>query len=40
MADTNDLDGRKKSNGNDKKPEEVFQELVNGAKKVLSFKSV
>ena len=40
MAGTNDLSGRKKSNGNDKKPEEVAQELVNGAKKLLSFKSV
>ena len=40
MAGTNDLGGRKKSNGNDKKPEEVAQELVNGAKKLLSFKSV
>ena len=40
MAGTNDLGGRKKSNGNDKKPEDVAQELVNGAKKLLSFKSV
>ena len=40
IAGTNDLGGRKKSNGNDKKPEEVAQELVNGAKKLLSFKSV
>ena len=40
MAGTNDPGGRTKSNGNDKKPEEVAQELVNGAKKLLSFKSV
>ena len=40
MAGTNDLGGRKKSSGNDKKPEEVAHELVNGAKKLLSFKSV
>ena len=40
MAGTNDLGGKKKSNGNDKKPEEVAQEFVNGAKILLSFKSV
>ena len=40
MAGTNDLGSRKKSNGNDKKPEEVARELVNGAKKLLSFTSV
>ena len=40
MAGTNDLGSRKKSNGNDKEPEEVAQELVNGTKKLLSFKSV
>ena len=40
MAGTNDLGGRKRSNGNDKIPEEVAQEFVNGAKKLLSFKSV
>ena len=40
MTGTNDLGGRKKNNGNDKKPEEVAQELVNRAKKLLSFKPV
>ena len=40
MAGTNDFCGKKKSYGNDKKPEDVAQELVNGPKRLFSFKSV